>query len=77
MRAIRNIFKLARLNRRRVKRIYIYNWFGRWEPRPRWDSGVVEAHGRDAADLPHAAGADAQVRTLIVRPVGGGVGAAW
>ena len=45
VRAIRNIFKLARLNRRRVKRIYIYNWFGPWEPRPRWDSGVVEADG--------------------------------
>ena len=45
VRAIRNIFKLARLNRRRVKRVYIYNWFGPWEPRPRWDSGVVEADG--------------------------------
>lgn len=45
VRAIRNIFKLARLSRRRVKRIYIYNWFGRWEPRPRWDSGVVDANG--------------------------------
>jgi hypothetical protein len=45
VRAIRNIFKLARLNRRRVKRIYIYNWFGREERRPRWDSGVVEADG--------------------------------
>ncbi len=45
MRAIRNVFKLSRLNRRRVKRIYIYNWFGRWEERPRWDSGLVEATG--------------------------------
>jgi hypothetical protein len=45
VRAIRNIFKLARLDRRRVKRIYIYNWFGRRESRPRWDSGVVEATG--------------------------------
>ena len=45
VRAIRNIFKLARLNRRRVKRIYIYNWFGPWGPRPRWDFGVVEANG--------------------------------
>ena len=45
VRAIRNIFKLSRLNRRRVKRIYIYNWFGRWEERPRWDSGLVEADG--------------------------------
>jgi hypothetical protein len=45
VRAIRNIFKLSRLNRRRVKRIYIYSWFGPWEPRPCWDSGVVEANG--------------------------------
>jgi Glycosyl hydrolase catalytic core len=45
VRAIRNIFKLARLNRRRVKRIYIYNWFGRAEPRSRWDSGLVGADG--------------------------------
>lgn len=45
VRAIRNIFRLARLSRRRVKRIYVYNWFGRAEPRPRWDSGVVAANG--------------------------------
>lgn len=45
VRAIRNIFKLARLNRRRVKRIYVYNWFGRPERRPRWDSGLVEPNG--------------------------------
>jgi hypothetical protein len=45
VRAIRNIFKLARLNRRRVKRIYIYSWFGPWQERPRWDSGVVEPNG--------------------------------
>jgi hypothetical protein len=45
VRAIRNIFKLARLNRRRVKRIYVYNWFGRIERRPRWDSGLVAANG--------------------------------
>jgi hypothetical protein len=45
VRAVRNIFKLVRLNRRRVKRIYVYNWFGRAERRPRWDSGVVAADG--------------------------------
>jgi hypothetical protein len=45
VRAIRNIFKLARLNRRRVRRIYVYSWFGRYERRPRWDSGVVSADG--------------------------------
>jgi hypothetical protein len=45
VRAIRSIFKLAQLNRRRVKRIYVYNWFGRLERRPRWDSGVVAANG--------------------------------
>ncbi|HET8757870.1 MAG TPA: glycosyl hydrolase [Solirubrobacteraceae bacterium] len=45
VRAMRNIFKLARLNRRRVRRIYVYNWFGRRERRPRWDSGVVSSDG--------------------------------
>jgi hypothetical protein len=45
VRAIRNIFKLARLNRRRVKRIYVYNWFGPSVPRPRWDSGLISADG--------------------------------
>ena len=27
VRAIRNIFKLQRLNKRRITRIYIYNWY--------------------------------------------------
>jgi hypothetical protein len=45
VRAIRNIFKLARLDRRRVKRIYIYSWVGPGQERPRWDSGVVEPDG--------------------------------
>jgi hypothetical protein len=45
LRAIRNIFKLAHLSRRRVKRIYVYNWFGVAQRRPRWDSGVVAADG--------------------------------
>jgi hypothetical protein len=45
VRAIRNIFKLARLNRRRVKRVYVYNWLGRDERRPRWDSGLIGAEG--------------------------------
>jgi hypothetical protein len=45
VRAIRNIFKLARIDRRRVKRIYIYNWWGRWEKRPRWDTGLVDPDG--------------------------------
>jgi hypothetical protein len=42
VRAIRNIFKLQRLNPRRVKRIYVYNWFGAGGKRPRWDSGLID-----------------------------------
>jgi polysaccharide biosynthesis protein PslG len=45
VRAVRNVFKLARLNPRRVKRIYFYSWFGPHESRPRWDSGVMAADG--------------------------------
>jgi hypothetical protein len=45
VRAVRNIFKLARLNPRRIKRIYFYSWFGPHERRPRWDSGVMAADG--------------------------------
>jgi len=45
VRAIRNIFKLQRLAPRRVKRIYIYSWFGLDKKRPRWDSGLINANG--------------------------------
>ena len=45
VRAIRNIFKLQRLAPRRVKRIYIYSWFGTSAKRPRWDSGLINPDG--------------------------------
>jgi hypothetical protein len=45
VRAIRNIFTLARLNRRRVQRIYVYHWFAPAGRRPRWDSGLVGPKG--------------------------------
>jgi polysaccharide biosynthesis protein PslG len=51
VRAVRNIFKLQRLNPRRIKRIYVYNWFGRAEKRPRWDSGLVNASGTERKTL--------------------------
>jgi hypothetical protein len=51
VRAVRNIFKLQRLNPRRIKRIYIYNWFGRAEKRPRWDSGLINASGTERKTL--------------------------
>jgi hypothetical protein len=44
-RAIRNIFKLQKLNPRRVKRIYYYNWFATPGKHPRWDSGLVTSKG--------------------------------
>jgi hypothetical protein len=47
VRAIRNIFKLQRLNPRRIKRIYIYNWFAPAERKPRWDSGLIGPTGRE------------------------------
>jgi hypothetical protein len=47
VRAIRNIFKLQRLNPRRVKRIYAYNWFGVKAKRPRWDSGLINPSGSE------------------------------
>jgi hypothetical protein len=51
VRAIRNIFKLARLAPRRVKRIYIYSWFGLGDKHARWDSGVVAPTGRPRPTL--------------------------
>jgi hypothetical protein len=47
VRAIRNIFKLQRLNPRRVTRIYVYNWFGTGGKRPRWDSGLIDPNGNE------------------------------
>jgi hypothetical protein len=51
VRAIRNVFKLARLNSRRVTRIYVYNWFAPPERRPRWDSGLVDRRQRTRSTL--------------------------
>jgi polysaccharide biosynthesis protein PslG len=45
VRAIRNIFKLAKINRRRITRIYMYHWIAPRERRPRWDSGLVGRRG--------------------------------
>jgi hypothetical protein len=47
VRAIRNIFKLARLNKRRVTRIYYYNWYAPAEKKPRWDSGLIGPDGKE------------------------------
>jgi Glycosyl hydrolase catalytic core len=47
VRAIRNIFKLQRLNPRRITRIYVYNWFGVKAKRPRWDSGLMNPSGTE------------------------------
>lgn len=51
VRAIRNMFKLARMYPHRVKRIYVYNWFGAPERHPRWDSGLVGAKGKTRKTL--------------------------
>jgi hypothetical protein len=45
-RAVRNIFKLQRLNRRRIDRIYYYNWYAPGERKPRWDSGLIGPNGK-------------------------------
>jgi hypothetical protein len=47
VRAIRNIFKLQKLNPRRIQRIYVYNWYGMKAKRPRWDSGLINASGSE------------------------------
>jgi polysaccharide biosynthesis protein PslG len=47
VRAVRNIFKLQRLNPRRIKRIYVYNWFAPGEKKPRWDSGLIGPNGKE------------------------------
>jgi hypothetical protein len=51
VRAVRNIFRLQRLAPRRVKRIYVYNWYGVHAKRPRWDSGLVNASGSERKTL--------------------------
>jgi hypothetical protein len=45
-RAVRRMFSLARRFRSRIKRLYIYNWFG--EPRSggnRFDAGLINPNG--------------------------------
>jgi hypothetical protein len=51
VRAIRNVFELAKLNRRRITRIYLYHWMAPPERRPRWDSGLVGRHGETRPSL--------------------------
>jgi hypothetical protein len=47
VRAIRNIFKLQKLSSRRIKRIYVYNWYGTAQKRPRWDTGLINPNGTE------------------------------
>jgi hypothetical protein len=61
VRAIRNVFKLARINRRRITRIYLYHWLAPKERRPRWDSALV---GRKGETRPSLRTFQAQLRRL-------------
>jgi Glycosyl hydrolase catalytic core len=51
VRAIRNVFKLQKLSSRRIKRIYVYNWYGIKAKRPRWDSGLLNPSGTERKTL--------------------------
>lgn len=51
VRAIRNVFNLAKINRRRITRIYLYQWMAPKERRPRWDSGLVGRRGETRPSL--------------------------
>jgi hypothetical protein len=51
VRAIRNVFKLAKLNRKRITRIYLYHWQAPKERRPRWDSALVGRRGETRPSL--------------------------
>jgi hypothetical protein len=51
VRAIRNVFKLAKLNRKRITRIYVYQWMAPEGRRPRWDSGLVGPKGQKRPSL--------------------------
>jgi hypothetical protein len=51
VRAIRNVFKLARINRKRITRIYMYHWQAPKERRPRWDSALVGRKGETRPSL--------------------------
>jgi polysaccharide biosynthesis protein PslG len=46
VRAVKNIFKLQRLNSRRITRIYYYNWFSPGIKKPQWDSGLIDKNGK-------------------------------
>jgi hypothetical protein len=50
VRAIRNVFKLAKLSRR-ITRIYVYQWLAPKQRRPRWDSGLVGPRGQTRPTL--------------------------
>jgi hypothetical protein len=47
VRAVRLIFKLQRLNKRRIERIYYYNWYGTGLKKPQWDSGLIGPNGKE------------------------------
>jgi hypothetical protein len=51
VRAIRNVFNLAKLNRRRITRIYLYSWMPPKDRRPRWDSALVGRRGETRPSL--------------------------
>ena len=51
VRAIRAIFKLAKINRKRITRIYLYHWRAPKQRRPRWDSGLVNRRGKTRPSL--------------------------
>ncbi len=51
VRAIRNIFKLANINRKRITRIYLYSWMAPKGRRPRWDSALVDRRGKTRPSL--------------------------
>jgi len=44
-RAAESIFKQANRYRRKIDRVYLYQWFAS-PPSNRWDSGVLDVHGR-------------------------------
>ena len=51
VRAIRNVFKLARIDRRRITRIYMYHWIAPKQRRPRWDSALTGPRGQTRPSL--------------------------
>jgi len=51
VRAIRNVFALAKLDRKRITRIYLYQWLAPKQRRPRWDSGLVGPRGQTRPTL--------------------------